>query len=67
MAGYRVVETADTAAALRELERRKIDVVLTGPNLPADGGQQLREEMRSLSGLAQVPAIALAGDQGGSL
>ncbi|MGA3040064.1 MAG: hybrid sensor histidine kinase/response regulator, partial [Bryobacteraceae bacterium] len=38
MAGYRVIETADAQAALRELERRKIDVVLAGLDLPCESG-----------------------------
>ncbi|HVN03171.1 MAG TPA: chemotaxis protein CheW [Bryobacteraceae bacterium] len=59
MAGYSVVETADTQAALRELERRKIDVVLAGLDLPSDGGHGLLAQMRRLPGLAQVPALAL--------
>src|SRR5580658_2206562 len=60
MAGYHVVEAADTQAALRELERRKIDVVLAGLDLPADGsGRDLLEEMRRLPGLAHVPTLAL--------
>src|ERR1039458_5857216 len=60
MAGYRVVEAADTRTALRELECRKIDVVLTGLDLPSDGtGHGLLEEMRRLPGLAHVPALAL--------
>jgi two-component system chemotaxis sensor kinase CheA len=59
MAGYRVVETADTQAALRELEGGKIDVVLAGLDLPADAGHSLMEEMQRLPGLAQIPALAL--------
>jgi len=59
MAGYHVVEAADTQGALRELERRKIDVVLAGLDLPSDAGQGLLEEMRRLPGLAHVPALAL--------
>ena len=59
MAGYRVVETADTQTALRELERRKIDVVLAGLDLPSGGGRTLLEEMRRQPGLARVPAMAL--------
>jgi two-component system chemotaxis sensor kinase CheA len=59
MAGYSVVETADTQAALRELDRCKIDVVLAGLDLPSDSGHSLLEEMRRLPGLAQVPALAL--------
>jgi two-component system chemotaxis sensor kinase CheA len=60
MAGYHVVEAADTQAALRELESRKIDVVLAGLDLPSNGGGRgLLEEMRNLPGLAHVPALAL--------
>ena len=59
MAGYSVVETADTHAAMRELERRKIDVVLTGLDLPSDDGHGLLEEMRRSPGLAGVPTLAL--------
>ena len=59
MAGYRVVEAADTPAALRELERRKIDVVLAGLNLLPEGEHSLVDEMRRLPGLANVPALAL--------
>ena len=60
MAGYRVVEAADTQTALRELERRKIDVVLAGLDLLPDGDHSLLEEMRRLPGLAHVPALALS-------
>ena len=60
MAGYRVVEAADTQTALRELERRKIDVVLAGLDLLPVGGHSLVEEMRRLPGLAHVPALALS-------
>jgi CheY-like chemotaxis protein len=60
MAGYQVVEAADTQAALRELERRKIDVVLAGLDLLPDGDHSLLEEMRRLPGLAHVPALALS-------
>jgi len=59
MAGYRVVETADTQAALREMERRKIDVVLAGLDLPSDGGYGLLEKMHRVPGLAHIPTLAL--------
>jgi CheY-like chemotaxis protein len=60
MAGYQVVEAADTQTALRELERRKIDVVMAGLDLPSDGsGHGLLEEMRRLPGMAHVPTLAL--------
>jgi two-component system chemotaxis sensor kinase CheA len=60
MAGYRVVEAADTQAALRELERLRIDVVLAGLDLLPDGDHGLLAEMRRLPGLAHVPALALS-------
>lgn len=60
MAGYHVVEAADTQGALRELESRNVDVVLAGLDLPPDGsGRGLLEEMRRLPGLVHVPALAL--------
>ena len=59
MAGYRVVETADTHTALRALEHGKIDVVLAGLDLPSDGGCGLLEGMRRVPSLAQIPALAL--------
>jgi two-component system, chemotaxis family, sensor kinase CheA len=59
MAGYHVVEAADTRTALRELERRKIDVVMAGLDLPPDSGPGLLEEMRRVPSLAHVPALAL--------
>jgi len=64
MAGYRVVETADTQTALRELERCKIDVVLAGVDLPADAGHNLMDEMRRSPALARVPTLALVDNAG---
>ncbi len=59
MAGYRVVEAADAKGALREMERRKVDVVLAGVDLPSDGGCGLLEGMRRVPGLTQIPSLAL--------
>ncbi len=59
MAGYQVVEAADTQEALRELDHRKIDVVMAGLDLPSDNGHSLVEEMRRSPDLAHVPALAL--------
>jgi len=59
MAGYHVVESGDAQAALRELERRKIDVVLAGMDLPSDGGYDLLEKMRRIPSLSGIPAMAL--------
>jgi len=59
MAGYQVVEAADTQTALRELDHRKIDVVLAGFDLPPDNGSGLLESMQRDPALAQIPALAL--------
>ena len=59
MAGYRVVETDSAPKALRELERRKIDIVLAGLDLPLEGGRTLLEEMRQSPALSSIPALAL--------
>ncbi len=64
MAGYRVIETADTQTALRELERCKIDIVLAGIDLPADAGHSLMDEMRRSPTLAGVPTLALVDNAG---
>ena len=64
MAGYRVVEVSDTQSALRELEHRKIDVVLAGLDLPSGGGHGLVEGMRRVPALARIPALALVDHAG---
>lgn len=60
MAGYRVVEAASSGEALRELSRRKVDVVLASLDLPGEGGADLLERMRNSPDLTSIPAIALA-------
>jgi CheY-like chemotaxis protein len=59
MAGYRVVEAAGTRAALRELEQGGIDAVVTGLDLPVDGGNTLIEAMRRVPALSDIPALGL--------
>jgi CheY-like chemotaxis protein len=65
MAGYNVVEVADSRQALQELERREIDVVAASLDLPAGGGFDFLEQMRRVPTLAGIPALALAdrGDE----
>ncbi|MGP8245428.1 MAG: chemotaxis protein CheW [Bryobacteraceae bacterium] len=65
MAGYNVVEAADSRQALQELERREIDVVAASLDLPAGGGFAFLEQMRRVPTLAGIPVLALAdhGDQ----
>jgi CheY-like chemotaxis protein len=65
MAGYNVIEAADTRQALLELERREIDVVAASLDLPTAGGFDFLEKMRKMPTLAGIPALALAnrGDE----
>jgi two-component system, chemotaxis family, sensor kinase CheA len=60
MAGYHVVEAADTQEALRVLDKRKIDVLVASLDLPSEGGFGLLEKMHSVSKFAGIPALALA-------
>ena len=65
MAGYNVIEAADTRQALQEMERRDIDVVAASLDLPAAGGFDLLEQMRRVPTMVGVPALALTnrGDE----
>jgi two-component system chemotaxis sensor kinase CheA len=65
MAGYHVIEAADTKQALHELERREVDVVAASLDLPAAGGFDFLEKMRRVPTLVGIPALALAnrGDE----
>jgi two-component system chemotaxis sensor kinase CheA len=65
MAGYRVIEAADTKQALHELERRAVDVVAASLDLPSAGGFGFLEQMRKVPTLVGIPALALAnsGDE----
>jgi two-component system chemotaxis sensor kinase CheA len=60
MAGYNVIEAADTRQALQELERREVDVVAASLDLPAGGGFGFLEQMRKVPTLVGIPALALA-------
>ncbi len=59
MAGYRVVEASTADQALTQLQSSRVDLVVTGLDLPG-GGLQFVEQMRREPALAQVPSIALA-------
>jgi len=60
MAGYRVVEASNQEEALRELDRRKIDVLATALDLPPGGGADLLRRIRSQPNGKNIPALALA-------
>jgi two-component system chemotaxis sensor kinase CheA len=60
MAGYTVVEAANQQEALREFDRRKIDVLVTALDLPPAGGFDLLDRVRSRPDGTRVPVLALA-------
>ena len=60
MAGYSVVEAADTQGALRVLEKRKIDVVVASASLRSAEEAGLREKMQGTPKLAGIPILTLA-------
>jgi two-component system chemotaxis sensor kinase CheA len=62
MAGYDVVEAADTAEAVSQLEHGAIDMVLLAVDLPPAGSREVLEAVRRRPGSARIPVIALASD-----
>lgn len=60
MAGYQVIEGADTSHVLQELERRKVDVVIAAVDLPGGGGYDLLSRMRGVPNLSGIPVLGLA-------
>jgi two-component system chemotaxis sensor kinase CheA len=60
MAGYNVVEAADTRQALHNLERLQVDVIAASLDLPQAGAFGLLEQMRRVPTLAGIPALGLA-------
>jgi two-component system chemotaxis sensor kinase CheA len=60
MAGYHVVEAADTAQAASQLEHGAIDVVLVAVDLPPAGSRGVLEAVRRRPGSAKIPVLALA-------
>ena len=64
MAGYRVVEAADSRQAMHELERQDIDMVAASLDLPEGGGFAFLEQIKRVPTLAGIPVLALAGREG---
>jgi two-component system chemotaxis response regulator CheY len=60
MAGYRVLEGADTAEVFGELQRRAVDLVIAALDLPGGGAYDLLARMRSVPNLSGIPVLALA-------
>jgi len=60
MAGFQVVEAADTAQAVSQLEHGAIDLVLVAVDLPPAGSRGVLEAVRQRPGSARIPVLALA-------
>jgi len=60
MAGYFVVEAADTNEVTRKLEERRPDVVVSAHDLPPDGSSALLSVMRRRPGWETIPVLEVA-------
>ena len=60
MAGYRVLEAADCQEALERLQRDRVDVLLSGLDLPGEGPFELLRRLRLEPEWCGLPAVALA-------
>jgi two-component system CheB/CheR fusion protein len=62
--GARVATATNGAEALAELERERYDLLVCDVGMPVMDGYQLMREVRSISVLAALPAVALTGYSG---
>ena len=60
MAGYRVLEAANSQEALERLQRGRVDVLLSGLDLPGEGPFELLRRLRLEPEWRGLPAVALA-------
>ena len=60
MAGYRVLEAANSQEALERLQRDRVDVLLSGLDLPGEGPFELLRRLRLEPEWRGLPAVALA-------
>jgi predicted signal transduction protein with EAL and GGDEF domain/DNA-binding response OmpR family regulator len=60
-AGFDVVEAADGAAALRQLEESAPDLIVLDALMPGMDGFETCKALRALPGYAQVPVLMLTG------
>jgi predicted signal transduction protein with EAL and GGDEF domain/DNA-binding response OmpR family regulator len=60
-AGFDVVEAADGAAALRQLEESPPDLVVLDALMPGMDGFETCKALRAMPGYAQVPVLMLTG------
>ena len=66
-AGFDVVEAGDGEEALKILEDRAIDVIITDINMPRMDGISLVRTLRSRSEFDAVPILVLTTEIGGGL
>ncbi len=60
MAGYQVLEAANSQEALERLQRDRVDVLLSGLDLPGEGPFELLRRLRLEPEWRGLPAVALA-------
>ena len=60
MAGYRVLEAANSQEAIERLQRDRVDVVLSRLDLPGEGPFELLRRLRLEPAWRGLPAVALA-------
>lgn len=63
MGGYQVVEAADGLAAIRELERQAVDLVVADVNMPKLDGFGLVEKLRGQHNQTPVLLLTARGDR----
>ena len=61
LSGYRVVEASGAGEAIAKLDRHPVSAVVV--SLPANGANQLLQEMRRMPSLKSIPVITV-GDSG---
>lgn len=61
-AAFELVVANDAVGALRELRRRRPDVILMDIGLPGTDGLSLTRQIKSIPQLAQIPVIMITGD-----
>ena len=58
-AGYQVVDCVDGAEALAQIQKRKVDMMITDLNMPKMDGIQLISAVRAIEGYKYIPIVML--------
>jgi two-component system phosphate regulon response regulator PhoB len=59
--GWRVVPAPDAAAAMKEIEQRRPDLIFLDVGLPGMSGQELARRLREDARTAAIPIVYLTG------